>query len=267
MAKSLVIADLPTLKEKNIRRLNTGSIRAKRQSSYSQKDIKCYHGLILVPNLSRCVGKWLIYIQIHAPHFRHALDRAQNDPHVPGATGTLRPSGWQGEDRFLQDAERSRHGGQRRATTREGRRLSTPLPEPKGLPRPSQRTQSGRAKFSFPVSLASSAEGRCDPSQSAPGSQRPAQQRPRRAHVPSLARRRRAGTPACRRDAAPRAGSGKANAAPGRSGQCSPCLTKPRGSAQQLELFGNLYLGRNLGSHSAAPGHGRASGEGLKTVA
>lgn len=40
MAKSLVIADLPTLKEKkNVHGLNTGLIRAKRQSSDSQKDI------------------------------------------------------------------------------------------------------------------------------------------------------------------------------------------------------------------------------------
>lgn len=152
MAKSLVIADLPTLKEKNIRGLNTGSIRAKRQSSYSQKDIKCYHGLILVPNLSRCVGKWLIYIQIHAPHFRHALDRAQNDPHVPGAIGTLRPSGWQGEDRFLQDAERSRHRGQHRATTREGRRLSAPRLSRRAFPvRPNARSPGEQnSPFPFP---------------------------------------------------------------------------------------------------------------------
>lgn len=48
MAKSLVIADLPMLKKKkNIYGLNTGLIRAKRQSFYSQKDIN----VITVPFL------------------------------------------------------------------------------------------------------------------------------------------------------------------------------------------------------------------------
>lgn len=40
------------------------------------------------------------------PHFRHVLDRTQNYPHTQGSTPILHPSGWHGEDKFFQEAER-----------------------------------------------------------------------------------------------------------------------------------------------------------------
>lgn len=83
MAKSLVTADLPTLKEKISSWAKHWLNQSQETKLLQSETHKCYHCLILTPNLSRCTGKWLLYMYIkdfsslnnsvfrwHAPSFQ-----------------------------------------------------------------------------------------------------------------------------------------------------------------------------------------------------
>lgn len=83
MAKSLVIADLPMLKEIISSRAKHWLNQSQETKLLQSETHKCYHCLILTPNLSHCPRKWFSYIYIkvfsslnnsvflwHAPSFQ-----------------------------------------------------------------------------------------------------------------------------------------------------------------------------------------------------
>lgn len=100
----------PNVKRKNVYGLNIGLIRAKRQSSNSQKDIN------VITVLSCYIGKWLLYIYMHP--FQTHLTEHRINPLCKAALLHCIPVASR-EGRFLQDAQRYQHSGQDWATNLE----------------------------------------------------------------------------------------------------------------------------------------------------
>lgn len=228
---------------------------------------KGYRCLILVPNLSRCVGKWFIYIYTHAISDTH-LTKHTITPTCKAALLYCVPvAGTERTDFCKMLKDPSTVAGTEQQTWK-GLRLSTPPSKQMGHPHVSKHTQSRRAKFSFPVSLTSSEEGRQDSSQPPQKlTEGSTAKSPIMPASPALHAAIGQGHQPLghRRDATPRAGSRKRNAALGHSCKFSCCVTKPCCSAEQLQQFGNCR--RNLRSHSTAPDHRWANVKGLKTLA
>lgn len=65
IAKLLLTADLPTFEEKIFSQAKPWLNQSQETKLLQSKTHQCYHCLILTPNLSRCTGKWLLYIYIN----------------------------------------------------------------------------------------------------------------------------------------------------------------------------------------------------------
>lgn len=100
VARSLVIADLPTLR-KNIHGLNASLITAKRQSSYGQKDINVilvsFSFIIFHTALESSSEGAGMYFSSYAWQRDH-----KTHSHMQSSTAILHPSSWHREARFLQ---------------------------------------------------------------------------------------------------------------------------------------------------------------------